>query len=761
MDENEISRIIENVLKSLKEQTPITQEQIKQLKQANQAMQNSTKSVMGLGAAAKTVAKGLQSTARSLAQGQRDLDAMNSSIDGLGRATSGILKKKGFEKLSVAVGLASDALQAGVEILTKQLSAYQQMGKLGALGAKGLDQLQNQFTQANLSLGQYVNVVKNNSVMLAKFGGSTFKGAEQFSKAIGKLTLDESLLKLGGDAEGIAQVLADYTKRETLLGRQREIQERGLAEAGKEYYKQLDLLAKISGEEVDVLSRRKVELLQDTQYRARIAQGGTGTQILEDLITSLPPGIAKGIKDYYVTNGAVQTEEGIGIIQAGMDRVIRDIQAGRITNTAGAYAELQKGAGSFTGKFGSVMPYSQEGFLGLGAEMYEMQLRTLATDNELKSTQIDQIRNNSRLTTDAIEAQIKLKEAAVKLDKTIATAMPLIAGISSVTASGVLTAIKIASAAINVADATINVGKSVGEAQSKMYDDAVKNDTPLYQMMADGGPVTGGKEYIVGEQGPELFTTRTPGNIINNEDLKAMLSASGVDATKQDFALRAGRGPLGEAYRRTLNNFASQNKHLMDAYGGNSGVPNPMGTRGDAEYSNFMHWMISQIESGRDAKSIAADASAMGWRANNESDWITSNLSPMVLNAFRNEDGTLDKKALQAYMPAIQGILKSKGEFKRFDNINQFAQSRAFEEYLPQEWSGPHFGQSGSMVNNVPKPDFKGDDAIQRRAYQTHGELQEKDGAYYLAELNNNISQLLDVNKQQLETQQDTKAQLM
>ena len=42
---------------------------------------------------------------------------------------------------------------------------------------------------------------------------------------------------------------------------------------------------------------------------------------------------------------------------------------------------------------------------------------------------------------------------------------------------------------------------------------------------AEGGPVKGGQSYIVGEEGPELFTPSTTGNISSNEDSKAMVGA--------------------------------------------------------------------------------------------------------------------------------------------------------------------------------------------------------------------------------------------
>jgi len=40
--------------------------------------------------------------------------------------------------------------------------------------------------------------------------------------------------------------------------------------------------------------------------------------------------------------------------------------------------------------------------------------------------------------------------------------------------------------------------------------------------LAKGGPVTEGKDYIVGEEGPEMFVPEVDGNIINNDDSKVI-----------------------------------------------------------------------------------------------------------------------------------------------------------------------------------------------------------------------------------------------
>jgi len=43
---------------------------------------------------------------------------------------------------------------------------------------------------------------------------------------------------------------------------------------------------------------------------------------------------------------------------------------------------------------------------------------------------------------------------------------------------------------------------------------------------ANGGPVTGGKPYVVGERGPELFVPGASGQVINNEDTQAFADAA-------------------------------------------------------------------------------------------------------------------------------------------------------------------------------------------------------------------------------------------
>ena len=57
---------------------------------------------------------------------------------------------------------------------------------------------------------------------------------------------------------------------------------------------------------------------------------------------------------------------------------------------------------------------------------------------------------------------------------------------------------------------------------------------PISGALASGGPVSAGGTYLVGEQGPELFTPAGAGIVTSNADLKAMAPQIVVNVQTQD-----------------------------------------------------------------------------------------------------------------------------------------------------------------------------------------------------------------------------------
>ena len=70
---------------------------------------------------------------------------------------------------------------------------------------------------------------------------------------------------------------------------------------------------------------------------------------------------------------------------------------------------------------------------------------------------------------------------------------------------------------------------------------------------ADGGPVTGGVPYLVGERGPELFMPANSGNIVPNKSLKGMSGGSTViNVTVQGGSAPDVRRAAGQGAREAL-----------------------------------------------------------------------------------------------------------------------------------------------------------------------------------------------------------------
>ena len=66
----------------------------------------------------------------------------------------------------------------------------------------------------------------------------------------------------------------------------------------------------------------------------------------------------------------------------------------------------------------------------------------------------------------------------------------------------------------------------------------------IFTPKANGGPVTGGQPYIVGERGPELFIPFQHGNITSNEELKAQMREA--SSTPMAFAKPGADGKNGD-----------------------------------------------------------------------------------------------------------------------------------------------------------------------------------------------------------------------
>jgi hypothetical protein len=99
-------------------------------------------------------------------------------------------------------------------------------------------------------------------------------------------------------------------------------------------------------------------------------------------------------------------------------------------------------------------------------------------------------------------------------------------------------------------------GSPAGAVSSSVsYGDPVSNPEELGGMLADGGDVTAGKSYLIGEQGPEILRAKSNANVMSNTALRQMGGGGGntytIDARGADLGAynRIARG-IEESSRR-------------------------------------------------------------------------------------------------------------------------------------------------------------------------------------------------------------------
>ena len=102
--------------------------------------------------------------------------------------------------------------------------------------------------------------------------------------------------------------------------------------------------------------------------------------------------------------------------------------------------------------------------------------------------------------------------------------------------------------AANAAAAYFGASSSAGGASSVNGTTAGSGGPASGQFMADGGPVSAGRSYVVGERGPEMFVPKSAGDIIPNNK---MGGGSGGSSANQTIVFNVSPG-VPEAVRREV-----------------------------------------------------------------------------------------------------------------------------------------------------------------------------------------------------------------
>ena len=540
MDENEIQQIIEKATEEIKKNGQVSAQTAKELEKAGQSLDKFAKTIGTTGQATQKLLQGFLNFTQSLSQGQRSINSMNSAVTGASSAASTALGKRGLAGAAAVAAMAGQAVAGAFNVLTKQLESFRSVGRVGALAADGLTGLQRQFVTSQLTLGQFEKVVGANSRTLAAFRGTTYQGAEDFSRALNQLTVSD-LQNLGMGAEDIADLAAGFLERQTKLGRAQDMDTLELRRSTRGYIKELDVLSKITGVNREELQQQQLALLAENRFRAKYDQMRFGGQerAAEEMmkfvqgIQKYNPLLAAGVKDIF-TAGTATTEAGMQAMMMGLKPIIDQVSRGQL-DAIGGLQSAQGPVGEFTEKFRGITAIAGDNVsilndLAGSADFARAEIADLA---EATKTQADQLAGRDPLTNSAVEASRAVQRAAVSLDTLINTSLPVFAKLAQGLAKGLEFTVGTANILVQSAEIMLDPDSYVfpsaeKQAQAKQRNDeniakgynvdplGISNAGVAIPMLAAGGPATANMPHIVGEKGPEIFVPDASGTIVPN-----------------------------------------------------------------------------------------------------------------------------------------------------------------------------------------------------------------------------------------------------
>ena len=254
-----------------------------------------------LGKGAIGAAKGIRQLAIDGANLAGQLAEVGDSLTGAARSLNAIPVVGGL--LAGVFG----AIAAAAESVTASMKAA---GEGGASFGGSMAELSRSSSQAGMTMKDFADMVKNNGPALGAFGATTESGAKNFAKLSGQLRASGSdLYALGYGTKEINQGLANYgrlLKHQGLQGTQTNAQ---LVDGSKKYLKEMDLLAKITGETRADKEKEREALVLDQQLGA--AMVGINKDVAasaHNLIQSMPKGPMREFAKDMIANGTATTD---------------------------------------------------------------------------------------------------------------------------------------------------------------------------------------------------------------------------------------------------------------------------------------------------------------------------------------------------------------------------------------------------------------------------------------------------------------------
>lgn len=250
------------------------------LRKLDEATQAATKAELDAANASKAYAQGVKTSAKNVVSSSGQLAssmaAGSDSFQQFGGITRSVADALGKLTNIPGIGIAADTINFFISQLDSVAKNFQELGRVGAITARGVDGMIEQFDRLGLvNLPDFVAAVKQSSLGLAALGPTVSRGARMFGDSLGQITAENGpfirpLLALGYSLEEIASISGTFASTQALSGNKQIRTTEQLTQATVRYLREISELADATGRSRQqiVEERRKSEA--DARFQARL-----------------------------------------------------------------------------------------------------------------------------------------------------------------------------------------------------------------------------------------------------------------------------------------------------------------------------------------------------------------------------------------------------------------------------------------------------------------------------------------------------------
>lgn len=506
----------------------------------------------------------------------------------------------GIQKATSIIGGTLKSINSMLaDELNKTARAQKIFNEAGAVFAGGMSEMRVRAVESGVGIEEFAKIVRDNKDQVKMLGGTIADGATKVTKITGEMamqqgksgkTVREELLNMGYSLEDQTKLAIQYAAQtRQLMGTQafRTVSEKALADGTRKYAEDLKILQEVTGKDAKaVMERARAETMRTSlqsklnreQSEALTGTFGSLQQFPEEIRGNLQQALIQQLSGGTITDPVVAQSQELtefikklaGGVEAGSGDMVKRTSELSAQLVETMQKQIRAGDGVFVAagrvaEFGGNLDGNTQKLASFGNAIMGM------TVNLGEATRTQENINKTIRSTDPLqEAFNKSQIAASDFGKTVghlaSEALPkyaqMIEATTKLTTETISSTLSFLSGKADLTQLTASIVKSFDEAFKIVFKGTNfgQQQQQAPERRARGGEVIQGKNYIVGEEGPELFVAGKDGSILPNANLKSGLD---VDSTMKAFEQMV--GGLGDT-RSALTSQLNAVKGLQDSF---------------------------------------------------------------------------------------------------------------------------------------------------------------------------------------------------